>query len=39
MIKCVVFDVGGVLITSKMEDISERAGKELGIDKDLLWDF
>jgi len=39
MIKCVVFDVGGVLIKSRMEDISDRAGKLLGIDKDLLWDF
>ena len=39
MIRCIVFDVGGVLIKSRMEDVSERVGKELGIDKDLLWDF
>ena len=32
MIKAIVFDVGGVLIKSRMENVSERVGKELGID-------
>lgn len=39
MIRCVIFDIGGVLIKSRMEGISERAGKLLGIDKNLLWAF
>ncbi len=39
MIKCVIFDIGGVLMGGRMEDISDRSGKVLGIDKGLLWGF